>query len=124
MQKFPTSTNQLNWKLTTGKSLTQEAIDVVHSTSTSLAPMQGSQLMNTSSTPLPPSLTTFTKVAEDSEHFVICTALGIDCPGKLGLSNDWNEEDDHAKDKDKNNLKPALIYSLCQPRPRSYPNPI
>ena len=46
------------------------------SMSTSQAPMQGSQLMNTPSTPLHPSPTASTKVAEDSEYCAICTPLG------------------------------------------------
>ena len=62
--------------------------------------MEGSQLMNTPSTSLPPSPTASTKVTEGSEYCAICTPLGKDCPGKLGLSSDWDEEDDHDKDKD------------------------
>ena len=100
VQKLSTSTSQLNWKSTSGKSLTQESIDVADSTSMSLAPVQGSQLMNTPSTPLPLSPTNSTKVTEDSDYCAVCTPLGKDCPGKLGLSSDWDEEDDQAKDKD------------------------
>ena len=51
--KYQASTSQLNWKSKTGKSLTQEAIDAAYITSTSLAPMQESQVMNTPSTPSP-----------------------------------------------------------------------
>ena len=56
--------------------------------------------MSTPSTPSPPSPTTSTKVTEDSEYCAICTLLGKDCQGKLGLSSDWDEEDDQAKEKD------------------------
>ena len=41
VQKFPTSTSQLNWNAINGKNLTQEGIDAAHSVSTNLAPMQG-----------------------------------------------------------------------------------
>ena len=74
--KCPASTNQLNWKSTTSKSLIQEATDAACSTSTSLAPMQGSQLMNTQSTTLPHSSTASTKVAEEPDYCAICTPLG------------------------------------------------
>ena len=99
MQKFPASTTQLNWKSTTSKSLTQEAIDAACSLSTNLAPVEGSQLMNTPSTPSSPSPSASTKVREDSEYCAICRPLRKDCPGKIGLSSDW-DEDDHAKDED------------------------
>ena len=81
MYKYPASTRQLNWKATTGKSLTQEAIKVAHSTSASLAPVEGTQLMNTQSTPSPPSPTASTKSTEDPDYWAICTLLGKDCPG-------------------------------------------
>ena len=43
VQKFPSSSSsQLNWKSTTSRSLTQEAIGVAHNMLTNLAPMQGS----------------------------------------------------------------------------------
>ena len=100
MQTFPSSTSQLNWKSTTSKSLTQEAIDVACSMSTNLAHVQGTQLMKTSSTPSLPSPTASTKVIEDPDYCAICTPLGTDCPGTLGLSSDWDEEDNQAKDKD------------------------
>ena len=64
---------QLNWKSTTGKSLTWEAIDVAHSSSTSLTSMQGSLLMNTPLTPSSPSPIASTKAAENSEYCAICT---------------------------------------------------
>ena len=53
MQKFSSSTiSQLNWKSTTGRSLTQETIKVAFSMLTNLVPMQRSQLEdNTSSLP-------------------------------------------------------------------------
>ena len=100
VQKYLTSTSQLNWKPATSKSLTKEAIDAAWSTSTSLAPCKECQLMNIPSTPLPCSPTDTTKVAEDSKYCAICTPLGKDCPGRLGLSSDWDEEDDQAEDKD------------------------
>ena len=55
MQNFPSSTSsQLNWKSTTGRSHTQEAMYVAHCALTNLAPMQGSQLVdNTPSHPHP-----------------------------------------------------------------------
>ena len=37
---------------------------------------------------------------EDQDYCAICTPLGIDWPGKLGLSSDCDEQDDWAKDKD------------------------
>ena len=56
--------------------------------------------MNTPSTPLPPLPTASSKVAEDPDYCATCTPLDNDCPGKLGLSSDRDEEDDEAKDKD------------------------
>ena len=102
MQKFPSSTgSQLNWKSTTDGILTQKAIDVTHSTSPNLAPMQGSQLVdNTPFPPSPPSPPTCTKAAEDLRYCAICTPLGKDCPGKLAMSSDWNEEDGNTKKED------------------------
>ena len=35
----------------------------------------------------------------------MCAPLGKDCPGKLGLSSDWDEEDDQAKDKDQKQME-------------------
>ena len=97
--KYPASISELNWKSTTVKSLTQEAIDT-HSMSTSLAQMQGSQLINTPSTSPTPSPTAFAKVADDPDYCAICKLLGKDCPGKIGLSFYWDEEDDRAKVRD------------------------
>ena len=50
--KLPEATQQ-NWASTIGKNLIQEAKDVAQSASTSLDPIQGSQLMDTPSMPLP-----------------------------------------------------------------------
>ena len=83
--KYPISISQLNWKSTTSKGLTKEAIDVAYSTSTSLAPVQRSQLMNTPSTPSSSSPTASTKVT-DSDYCAICTLL--------------DKEGDQAKEKD------------------------
>ena len=47
-----------------------------------------------------PSSIALKKVTEDPDYCAICTPLGKDCPGKLGLSSDWDEEDDQAKGKD------------------------
>ena len=49
---------------------------------------------------LPPSPTASTKATEDSECCAICTPLGKDCPEKVELPSDLNEEDDQAKDND------------------------
>ena len=102
MQKFPTSTSsQLDWKSTTGRSLTKEAIDVTHSVLTNLFPVQGSQLVgNTPSPPLTPSPTASTKVIKESRYCAICISLGKDWSGKLALSSEWDEEDDNTKKKD------------------------
>ena len=115
--KYPTSTSQLNWRSTTRTSLTQEATDAACSMSPSLAPMQGNQLMNTPSTPLPPLSTASTKVAEDSEYCAICTPLGKDHLGKLGLSSDWDEEDDQARDNDQTQPEASSDLLIGQPRP-------
>ena len=111
LYKYPTPTSQPKWKSTTGKSLTWEAIDVAHSVSTGLAPMQGSQLMNTLSTPLSPLPIASTKVTEDPDYCAICTQLGKDSPEKLGLSSDWMRKMIRPKTRIRNNLKPALTCS-------------
>ena len=71
------------------------------STLTNLGPMQESQLVdNTPFPPTPPSPTASTNATEDSRYCAICTPLGKDCPGKLVMSSDWDEEDDNTKKKD------------------------
>ena len=111
VHKYPASTNQLNWRSTSYKSLTQEAMIDVHSTSTSLASMQGSQLMNTLSTSSSASPTASTKVTEYPDYCAVCTPLGKYCPGKLGLYSDWDEEGDQAKDKNQN--QPEASLAIC-----------
>ena len=82
--KCPAATaNPLNWKSTTGKSLTQEAIYTACSASTYLAPIQGSKLINTLSTPSPPSTAAYAKITEHSKYCAICTPLGKYCPEKF-----------------------------------------
>ena len=113
MQNIPTSTaSQLNWKSTTGRSLTQEAIDVANSTLTNLAPMQGSQLVdNTPSPPTPPSPTAYTKATKNSRYCAIDRPLGKDCPGKLALSSASDEEDDNTKKNDQEQPEANLTSS-------------
>ena len=74
---------------------------MAHRALTNLAPVQESQLVDdTPSWPSLPSPTTSTKAAEESRYCAICTPLGKDCPGKLVLPSDWDEEDDNNKKKD------------------------
>ena len=54
-------------KSTISKSLTQEVNDAAQSTSTSLAPIQGSQLMDTPPMPLPTSPAAPAKITEQSK---------------------------------------------------------
>ena len=112
---FPAATgNPLNWKSTTGKSLTQEAIDTAHGMSTNLVPMKGSQLMNTPSTPSSTSPVAPTEITEHSKYCAICTPLGRDCPEKFAVSSDWDEEDNNKEKDQKHNPKAALNSSKCQ----------
>ena len=79
--------------------------------------------MNTPSTPSSPSPTASTKITEDSDNCAICTLLGKDWPGKLGLSSNWDEEGNQAKDKDLKqpeaspNLFIMPIQTLKPPKP-------
>ena len=67
-------------------SLTQEAIDPACNASSSLAAVQGSQLMeNNPSPPSPPSPTASTQAKEDPGYCTICAPLGEECPGRLCL---------------------------------------
>ena len=63
-----TEATQLNWASTISKSLTQEANDVAQGTSASLAPIQGSQLMDTPSMPSPTSSAAPAKITEHSKY--------------------------------------------------------
>ena len=85
---FPGVTgNPINWK-STRKSLIQGDIDVACSASTNLAPVKGSQLMNTPSTPLSTSSAAPAKITEHSKYCATCTPLGKDCPEKFTMSTD------------------------------------
>ena len=125
MQKFLTSTiTKLNWKSTSGRNLTQEAKDAAHTSSSSLVPVQGSQLMNNNpSPPSPPSCTASTKAAEDSRHCAIYTSLGKECPDRLAMFSDWDEEDDNSRKKEdvqpeiSPNLAIMLTQTLQPPKP-------
>ena len=64
-------------------------------------PIQGRQVMDTPSTPSPPSLAAPIKITKHSKYCTICTPLGRICPKEFAMSSDWNEDDDQAKDKEK-----------------------
>ena len=87
-------------KATISRSLTQEAKDVAQHVSTSLAPIQGSQLMDTTCTPSHTSPAAPAKITKNSQYCVISTLLGKICPEEFSMSSDWDEEDDQAKAKD------------------------
>ena len=81
----------------------KEAKDAAQSLSTSLAPIQGSQLMDTSATPSPTSPAILTaKITEHSKYCVICTPLGQICLEGFAMSSDWDDdEEDQTKDNKK-----------------------
>ena len=111
VRKLPKAT-QLNWKSSISKCLTQGAKDAVQNTSTSLAPIQGSQLIDTPSTPSPTSPAGPAKITEHSKYCAICTQLGKVCPEDFAMLSDWDEEDDQAKDKDKDQKQPKTNPSF------------
>ena len=78
VRKFLEAT-QLNWASNIGNSLTQEAKDAAQSMSTSLAPTQGCQLLDTQSMPSPTSPAAPAKITEHSIYWLICTVLGKTC---------------------------------------------
>ena len=125
MQKFPTfTTSQLNWKLTFGRNCTQEAIDVVCSTSSSLAPVQGSQLINNNpSPPSPPSPTVSTKATSDSRYCAICTPLGNECAGRLAVSSDWDKGDDNTRKKKMEQWEVSPDFAIIPPQALQPPKP-
>ena len=70
--------------------------------STSLAPIQGSQLMDNP----PTSSVAPAKITEHSKYCVIFTPLGKIHPEEFAMSLDWDkEEEDQAKDKDKTMIR-------------------
>ena len=95
IQQFPTSTSQINWKSTIHKGLTQEAIDVNQS---GLYAMKSADEHSFHTLTTSPAASI--KVTEDSEYCKICTSLGKYCRGKLGLSSDWDKEDNNTKEND------------------------
>ena len=87
LQKFPSSTSsQINWKSTTGKILTHEAIDATCSALTNLAPMQGSQLVNnTPSPPSPPLPTASTKATKRFKILCYMHTTGQGLPKHISI---------------------------------------
>ena len=81
------------------------------SISTSLAPIQGSQLMEALSSPSPTSHAAPAKITEHSKYSGICTRLGKICPEGFAMSSDW-DEDDQAKDKEKDQKQPQTSPSF------------
>ena len=124
MRKLPEAT-QLNWASTISKSLNQEAKDAVQSMSTSLPPIQGSQLMDTSSMSSPTSPEAPAKITEHSNYCAICTSLGKICPEGFAMSSDWDEEENQAKVKDNDqkqsqtnhSFSTAMTITLKAPKP-------
>ena len=76
-------------------------MDVAQLASTSLAPIQGSQLLDTPSSPSPTSPPAPVKIAEHSKYCAVCTTLGKICPEEFAMSSDWDEEEDQGKGKEK-----------------------
>ena len=85
--------------------------------------MQGSQVMNTPSTPTPTSPAIPAKITEHSKYCAICTPLGKDCPEKIAMSSDWDEEEGNTKEKDQEqphaspNFCKTLTKTLQPPKP-------
>ena len=94
---LPEATQQ-NWASTLRK-----AKDTAHVT-TSLAPIQVSQLMDPSSIPSPTSPAFSAKITEHSKYSAIYMPLGKICPEEFAMSSDWDDnKEDQAKNKNKDN---------------------
>ena len=118
VQKFPASNvSQLKWKSTSGRNLTQEALDAACSMLSSLTPVQGSQLVNNNPSPSSaPSPRASTQAKEDKRYCAICTPLGKECSGRLAMSSDWDEKDDNTrkKEQEQHEVSPNSIIMLTQ----------
>ena len=90
IEPLPEATQQ-NWIATLGK-----AKDATGAT-TSLAPIQTSQLMDTPSTLSPTSPKSPTKFTEHLRYCTICIPVGKICPKEFPLSSDWDNDE---KDED------------------------
>ena len=93
---LPEATQQ-NWASTLGKA--DDAAGMI----TSLAPIQGSYLMDTSSMASPISPVAHAIITEHSKYCVICTPLGKICLEEFAMSLDWDNDEDQAKNNNKDN---------------------
>ena len=94
---LPEATRQ-NWTSNLGK-----ARDVA-GTTTRLAPIKGSQVMDTSPIPSPTSPVVPTKTTGHSKYCLICMPLGKICPEEFAMSLDWDgDEEDQSRNKVKDN---------------------
>ena len=66
---------------------------MTQSLTTSLAPRQGSQLMEFLSIPSPTSPAVPAKITDNSKYCVICTPLGKICPKEFAMSLDWDDDE-------------------------------
>ena len=83
---------QWNWAASLGKAKDAAGI------TTSLAPIQTSQLMDTPSTLSPTSPNPPIKSSEHSNYCAICTPLGKICLKEFPMSSDWDYDEEEEKD--------------------------
>ena len=110
----PLEAPQQNWASTFGKTKDMAGV------TTSLASIQGSQLMDMPSMPSPTSTKAPIKFTEHSRYCAICTSLGKTSPTEFVMASDWDgdkEEEDQVKGEDKDK---ANDQKVPQTNPRFF----